>query len=357
MSAAAFNAISKLGDIHYVGPVAPPVVLRQKLLSKLLRIAGLRGDFFCFSEHRLRAIADAVQAECNTAADLDYFHGFTPWILIEPQRPYIARSDCTFRDYIDIYHCREHFNAKDIKRIETTEAAWLKKAQQVLFTSEWAARRATHDYALDSSRVRVVGIFGEVDPPLRDTYAGSKQFVFISTNFESKGGRVVLSAFRKLKKLKPDASLVVVGDRPPDVLSENGVNFTGYLRKENPREYARFREILSGALALVHLTRADVSPHVIVEAGYFGCPAIASRRFAIPELVDDGRSGILLDEPENVNAVVGAMLRMLERENYHGLRQAVWAKAHGQHSKAQFEERLLSYVREVVSDMKRVPPV
>ena len=352
MNAAAYSAINKREPAHYVGPVNPPVSAGQKAWSKLRRVAGSQGSFFFFSERRLQKIAGEVHSKCKAEARLDFFHGFTPWIATRPERPYIAWSDCTFRDYVDIYHRRGQFRRDDLERIEHAEADWLRKADRVLFTSNWATDRAVRDYSLDAGRVASVGIFGETEMPDRDVYSGRKEFVFVSTNFEAKGGRVVLAAFREVRNLHPDASLVIVGDRPPRHLSGHGVSTTGFLRKEVPEEDQLFRKILASARAIVSATSSDICPLLFVEAGYFGCPVISSCRFAIPEIVDDGRTGILLDDSADPAALASTMCRMLERpDEYQQMRGAAWLKARRQHSREGFEERLFSYLELVVPDV------
>lgn len=352
MNAAALAALDRLEPVHYVGPIDPPVLLREKALSKLMRVVGGRGDFAAFSQLRLKAIAEEVACKCNIYGTLDFFHGFTPWILTAPKRPYIAWSDCTFRDYIDIYHSREQFGHTDLQRIELAEAAWLQAAQRVFFTSEWAASRAIQHYRINEERVGVVGIFGELDAPVQDAYRGGKYFVLISTDFAGKGGPVALAALREVKKRHADASLVVIGDKPRRGAATSGVEFVGYLRKENPVEHARFRNILGGARALVHPTKRDIAPLVLIEAGYCGCPVIASRRFAIPEVVDDRITGLLVDDPCQVDQVASSMTWMLEQEDqYQRMREAAWHRARRQ-SKQLFEERLRILVREVLSGNK-----
>jgi glycosyltransferase involved in cell wall biosynthesis len=347
MNAAAFSAISSLEASHFVGPINPPAVLWQKALSKFRRVAGSQGSFFFFSERRLKKIADEVHSQSSADARLDFFHGFTPWILTRPQHPYVAWSDCTFRDYIDIFHRRQQFSSDDLERIEQREAAWLKSARRVLFTSRWAAERAISHYALDACRVGSVGIFGEIEMPPRDDYAGGKEFAFISTNFQAKGGPVVLSAFREVRKRHADASLIIVGQRPTDVLDDSGVSFAGFLRKEVQGEYQLLLQILGRARALVHPTKSDISPLLLVEAGYLGCPVISSRKFGIPELVDDERTGLLLDDPSQPAAVASAMCWMLEHtDEYRQMREAAWANTRERHSKRKFEQRLLANVRE-----------
>jgi hypothetical protein len=61
--------------------------------------------------------------------------------------PYIGWSDCTFRDYIDIF--RQFWHDDDVERIEKAEAACLKNARRELFTSDGAERAVSH-YDLDA---------------------------------------------------------------------------------------------------------------------------------------------------------------------------------------------------------------
>jgi glycosyltransferase involved in cell wall biosynthesis len=91
---------------------------------------------------------------------------------------------------------------------------------------------------------------------------------------------------------------------------------------------------------------------LFVEAGYFGCPVISTRRFAIPEIVEDGSTGVLLDELPNPVALAGVMSRMLEHtDEYRQMREAARLKARRQHSKERFEERLCSCLGLVVTDV------
>ena len=114
-----------------------------------------------------------------------------------------------------------------------------------------------------------------------------------------------------------------------------------FLRKEVLSEYQQFQQILASARAVVSATRSDICPLLFVEAGYFGCPVISNRRFAIPEIVDHGRTGFLLDYPEDPTLLAHAMCQMLElRDEYSRMREAAWLKARAIHSRERFEARL-----------------
>jgi len=353
LSDAACAALAARHAVTYVGPIDPAVDPVAKARSKALRVSGLGGDFVAFSEARLRRIASEVERQARPDAALDIFLGFTSWALSRPPRPYLALSDCVFSDYIGIYHDRRGFRAADLERIEQAEAGWLRAAARALFTSDWAAARAIGRYGLDPARIGVVGIFGDVEPSERDAFAGGKTFAFISTDFAAKGGPIVIEALRELRARHPEARLVIVGAPPTGGTFAPGVEYAGFLRKDVPAELARFRAVLASSVALVHPTRADISPHVLVEAAQFGCPAIAPRAFAIPELVEHERTGLLIDAPPTVEAVATAMAWMLEHpRDYAQMRAAAWLRARAMHGRSRFEARLLAQVDATLAETK-----
>lgn len=146
-----------------------------------------------------------------------------------------------------------------------------------------------------------------------------------------------------------NATLIIVGEKPPDLSAEPGVSFVGFLRKENPNDLQDYRSILSRSRAVVNATISDISPLLPVEAGYFGCPAISSRRYAIPELIEHDRTGILLDDPSNVDEIAAAMTTMLDEDDrYAAMRRAAWTNTREHHSKDRFEDRLLTEVSPVL---------
>jgi glycosyltransferase involved in cell wall biosynthesis len=326
MNAAAYKAVSRCDDVNPVAPVNPPIRFLDHIISKGRRSLGIPGDFHFFSNERLSRIAKEVQAACDPNAQLDFFHGFTPWIQTNPQRPYLAWSDCLFHDYIRIYHRCGTFRRSDIDRIEETESAWLNRAVRVLFTSQWAASRAVEVYGIPRERTGSVGIFGEVEIPATDAFAGASSFLFASTNFKAKGGPTVVAAFERIRQSYPEATLTVIGDSL-GLRDGPGIIKTGFLQKENPADAVRFRDVLSKARAIVHPTRSDILPLILIEAGYFGVPSISSNIQAISEWIAHGSNGILLSPSNSTNEVESAMQRILTDPNYNSMRTESWRKA------------------------------
>ena len=124
-----------------------------------------------------------------------------------------------------------------------------------------------------------------------------------------------------------------------------------FLRKEALADKEKLRDILARIRGLVHPTLADIAPLSLVEAAYFGCPSISSRICAIPEIVEDGKTGILLDAPPSVGSVAEAMERMIVGDQaYSAMRQAVRARMLKLFSKETFENRVRIQFEEALLD-------
>ena len=351
MNVAMIEALRQFARVRYIGPINPTPSRLAHLQSKLTRTFGRSGRFFFFSKGRLQKISRCTLARLQKEqCDLVLYHGFTPWIKVPSDRPYVAWSDCTFKDYFRVYHQSQNFDPADLRRIEEAEADWLRKASRVLFTSRWAAQRATKDYLLDPEKIGVVGIFGALQPPATDTYAGSYEFAFISTNFGAKGGPIVAQALRRVRESHPGVQLIVIGDKPPKtILDQDGVFYAGFLRKEAPGDKEKLRGILARIRGIVHPTLADVAPLSLVEAAYFGCPSISSRLCAIPEIVEDGKTGILLDAPPSIDSVATAMEQLLDNDTeYRSIRRAAREKMCTEFSEAAFQSRVRVNVLEAM---------
>ena len=312
MNLAAYEALRGIADIHYVGPINPRASLREKALSKSRRIVGIPGDFYFFSQNRLAKIAEEIKSTVAPDADLDFYHGFTPWIHYKPGRPYIPWSDCSFLDYVNIYHNPDLFRKTDLDRICANEQTWMRSAKSILLSSEWARERLIRDYHLPGNQVRSVGIFGAMEPPAHDAWSGSKDFYFISTDYRQKNGHLVRQAMDYVWPLHPEARLRIIGARPPaNDLIPGKVIYEGFFQKSVPAELAAFRQHLAGAFALVHPTSADTTAMIVIEAAFFGCPAITVDDFALREVISKDNARLLLSRPFSARDIADRMINLL----------------------------------------------
>lgn len=147
---------------------------------------------------------------------------------------------------------------------------------------------------------------------------------------ERKGHRCAILAFGKIIRNYPEFSwlkLFLVGDGP--LLEEmknlaltegleNNVFFLGY--RDNPTDY------IAASLFLINpsLENEDL-PYSIIEAMSIGIPAIATNVAGIPEEIEDGISGIII-EPGDIEALSQAMLSLLVNKELR-LKMGIAAKS------------------------------
>lgn len=125
-----------------------------------------------------------------------------------------------------------------------------------------------------------------------------------------KGHDVAIAATRMLRRRFPRLRLLVAGDGPaaPEVRRMaaalgDGAILTGHR--------SDVMELLDAVDVLVHPSRADALPTVLLEAMAAGVPIVASAVGGIPEIVEHGTSGILVDEATGARELAAAMATAL----------------------------------------------
>jgi len=327
INVAMHQQLSERFDTRFVGPINPASDYSAKLISKVRRLHGRQGSFHFFSEHRLQKISELVEHGVDRAADCDFFHGATPWIRYESPRPYFLYLDTCFSTYMKVYHDRAEFLSADLQRICDLEAAWFAGAARVFFGTDWALKQAASDYHIPETNLSSVGAGGSMTPPEKERYEGGLNFLFIALDFERKGGRLCAEAFARVHKAFPAARLSIVGQPPPQgILKLPGISYEGFLSKSVPAELKKLEDLYASAFALIHPTTSDIQPLVISEAGYFGCPSVAPRSFGIPDLIQDGITGCLVDLPLTGEALAKGILDLChDSAKYSNMRKAVRA--------------------------------
>ncbi|MGA7633858.1 MAG: glycosyltransferase family 4 protein [Terriglobales bacterium] len=354
MNAACYEALTEIAEVHYVGPVNPPVNSAARLISKLKRSAGRKGKFFFFSDARLRRIAEEVNRRRRADVDFDFYFGFTPWIRCIPSVPYLTGSDCSFRDYLDIYHPGGSFLESDIVRICSAENAWMRDANAVFFSSEWALLRTKAHYGLERESLANVSIFGALDIPPRDTYTDGREFLFISSDYVRKNGSLCRRAMNQVWHEFPEARLKIIGAAPPaQDLTDSRVTYEGHFDKSKPEQLAAFTSHLSRAFALVHPTAADITPMIVIEAALHGCPCITVNDFGLPEVTGNGTYALLQNRPLTADTLARAMIELLDdMDRYRSLRAKAREFTIGRFSRAAFKRRLQEWVLTCIANVK-----
>jgi glycosyltransferase involved in cell wall biosynthesis len=149
---------------------------------------------------------------------------------------------------------------------------------------------------------------------------------------ERKQTHLALEAFNRLAERFPHVHLAVVGSAAvgqEDYAAEvqrrassspfaGRIHFTGFRRE--------IADVCAALELNLLISNQEGFGRVIIEAGAFGAPSIGARIGGIPEVIEEGRSGLLVDGGDAV-ALARAIAELLENpELYRQLREGVRQK-------------------------------
>jgi glycosyltransferase involved in cell wall biosynthesis len=121
--------------------------------------------------------------------------------------------------------------------------------------------------------------------------------LFVGSLSEHKGVAFLITALDQVVRAHPDAALVIAGSGP---LETDLRRHTTEMRLDSRVRFAgriSYREIpayMAAADVLVHPSLDEGLPRVVLEAMAMKLPVVASRVGGIPEVVIDGRTGLLV---------------------------------------------------------------
>lgn len=179
------------------------------------------------------------------------------------------------------------------------DGAVFRRAAAIIATSAWAARSLQHYYPDCTTPVHVMPnpvLLEFFDPgwiDMRRSRAAAgrlPRLLFIGGDFPRKGGYDLLEAWQA-GSFHTRAALDIVSDWHLDRPLPPGVTVHSGVRAHTPEWSARW----AAADVFVLPTRNEAFGLVYQEAAAAGLPAIGTRENAVPEIIADGQTGLLVD--------------------------------------------------------------
>lgn len=155
-------------------------------------------------------------------------------------------------------------------------------------------------------------------PKERDAPLGRFAIVCVGTLHEVKGQAYLVEACRILSERGVEFSCSLIGDGPDRaklerLISEAGlgnrVEITGALAQDRVAARLRDADVLVAPSVPTSDGKREGIPVVLMEALSSGIPAVASDLSGIPELVEDGVTGLLVT-PRDAEGIAGALARL-----------------------------------------------
>ncbi len=194
-------------------------------------------------------------------------------------------------------------------------------------------------YGLASDRVTAVGSgMGAIQPWHEAKDFARPRLLFVAKHlFQAKGGVLLVEAFRIARKRRSDIVLTIVGDPRsrafvPDMA---GIEFRDHLPWEELQRL--YRE----ATLLVQPMLNDPWGQVYLEAMVSRTPVMGLARNGLPELVDGGRHGFLVDRADPESLAEAILSALSDPRRLEGMAEHAQAYVLATHTWDRVAERIL----------------
>ncbi len=158
----------------------------------------------------------------------------------------------------------------------------------MIFTASENTRSSLiQHYKVNPVRVRTVGEGVEAIGKDSSKRYDECTILFVGIDFERKGGPTLLKAFSYVKAHLPKARLLIAGPRGGGV--QEGVEWLGHIT-----DSGRIRRLFSEATVFAMPSICEPFGLVLIEAMSYGLPVVGSTADAMPEIIDEGRTGYLI---------------------------------------------------------------
>ena len=184
-----------------------------------------------------------------------------------------------------------------VERKNKKAKAFYEQCAGIFTMSEWLRKDLVERTGLPADKVHHVGGGSNIDVSRIDySLKEGNKFLFVGKVWDLKNGDLVVEAFRQLCKAYPDRKLqlYVAGPeaRPASIGNDESIVFLGRLSYEELIHYYNLCDYF------VMPSRHDAYGLVFVEALCFGLPCIGKNICAMPEFIQHGKNGWLLEHDD-----------------------------------------------------------
>jgi glycosyltransferase involved in cell wall biosynthesis len=241
------------------------------------------------------------------------------------RHPAVVSTDATVAQHASMlpYRYPGRGTPTRVRLTQRFETRVYRAATIVAAQSEWAASSLRDEYGVPEPKLTCIPFGISLGPPMPRSEPDPPEITFIGQSLRRKGGNRLIDVFRT--QLSGRCVLNVVTPEPvPEV---DGVRVHSDIVPGD----VRLRELLARTAVLVFPSEIDTFGYAVVEAMAEGTPVVAIANAALPEIVDDGVTGLLVPRDGADERLCAAIETLLD--------DPVRRRAMGAAARAKVEER------------------
>ncbi|HET7555973.1 MAG TPA: glycosyltransferase family 4 protein [Gaiellaceae bacterium] len=224
------------------------------------------------------------------------------------RRPYVIYTDNTYSLTRRLYPAWAPLSKRADREWLELERTTFCEARAVFGKSRWVCEAIVDDYGCDPARVHPVGGgANSLAATLEGKTHARRIALFVGNKYELKGVPTLLEAWAIVRERLPEALLWIAGlDAPGDARGQlPSVHWLGYVSDRRGLD-ALYRD----ASVFVLPSQFEAWGNAVAEAMGCGLPCVVTDVGGLPELVEDGKTGVLVP-PRDADALAAALIALL----------------------------------------------
>jgi glycosyltransferase involved in cell wall biosynthesis len=245
---------------------------------------------------------------------------------LKSEAPIITIHDATFFQMMDYYpgYPRSCYAKETIQGAIALDKMGLERAAHCIFSSQWAADSAHHDYGIPFSKLSVAPLGANLSKvPTREECLwsfnqrgfGACKFLFLGKEWYRKGGDIAIEILNELSCRGLPVELHIVGCSPEGEVP-SFVKSHGELWKRDPRQANELDSLFQSCDFFILPTRAECFGLVFCEAAAYGLPVVTLATGGVPEVVSPDWSLALPPPPSPFACANWILENYRDREKY-----------------------------------------
>lgn len=222
--------------------------------------------------------------------------------FLETEIKKVYFSDTTFNLMVDYYPNYSNLLNISKKWGNLLEKRALKKADIILYPSQWAAKSAVKDYNVENEKIFVIpcGINVDKMPSMEEIYTFRNEnkailkLLFVGIDWDRKGGDIALQTMIELNKRGVDTELTIVGVKQKLNFEHPKLKIIGFLDKNNLGQTKQLESLYLESSFFFLPTRNECFGLVFAEAAAYGLPVVATDTGGVSYYVENNVTGALL---------------------------------------------------------------
>jgi glycosyltransferase involved in cell wall biosynthesis len=299
----------------------------QKVKRKLTKLFSNKLFLIEREPSYLKKIAaKARQKLSQTDYDIIFSPGSLSISYLKSDKPIVFYTDATFDCLMNLYLQGEQPSKRSVVQGNKAEAAAIKNASLVFYTSGWAIESAVKKYHADSNKV-LQSTFGanmcgnKTEVEIRQMITMRKQkkekhFLFIGVDWHRKGAGKAIDTVANLIENGMKATISLVGcNVPKDVALPEFVTYYPFISKADKNGLVLLNNLFEDACFFILPTIADCTPIVFSEAASYGVPVITTDVGGCKSVIVDNETGFCIKEENFIEEASKKIQELCNCEN------------------------------------------